>query len=371
MTEPMKIWMLVAAILALSACREEAPEEEAVIRGLKTHRIENVERSTIRRFPAVLEPAELNVLAFEVGGKLGAVSLDVGQRLAAGDVVARLDPTSLTLQVENAQAGVAQARSAAENAADTLARQQELFERGATTKVSVDDARTNAQTAAAALVQAEKALETAQENLGKSEITAPFDGVVNSVEAQSYATVAAGAAIATLYSPDDFEVSFSVNFDTVNQLVVGTPARIRLADRPDIELAAVVSEIGSRADAVSSFPIVLSLTETSDILKAGMAVEAQVAFPLPRQQGYTLPLSAVIKDGKDGDPGNPDAPGTLGVYVYDPATGTVQRRQVTAGGIRENSIVIVEGLEVGDLVASAGVSFLKDGQQVNLLDPQD
>lgn len=367
----MRLWLITALVFALSGCREDEPEQETVIRGLKTHRIENVERSTIRRFPAVLEPAEINVLAFEVGGKLGAFDLDVGQRLKEGDLVAKLDPTSLELQVENAQAGVAQAQSAAQNAADTLIRQQELFDRGATTKVSVDDARTNAETAAASLVQAQKALETAEEDLGKSEIRAPFDGVVNSVEVQSYATVAAGTAIASIYSPAGFEVSFSVNFDTVNQLVVGTPAKVRLADRPDIELDAVVSEIGSRADAVSSFPIVLNLMETDDLLKAGMAVEASISFPLPAAEGFTLPLTAAIKDGKNGDPGKPGTPGKLGVYVYDPETSTVKRRQVTVGGIRENSIVIIEGLNEGDLVASAGVSFLKEGQQVKLLDAQE
>ncbi|WP_299849808.1 efflux RND transporter periplasmic adaptor subunit [uncultured Roseovarius sp.] len=367
----MRIWLIAGLIVALSGCKEEAPEQETVIRGLKTHRIANVEKSTIRRFPAVLEPAELNTLAFEVGGKLEAIDLDVGQLLKAGDLVARIDPTTLELQVENAQAGVAQAQSAAQNAADTLVRQQELFERGATTKVSVDDARTEAETTAATLVQAKKALETAEEDLTKSEILAPFDSVVNSVDVQSYATVTAGTAIASIYSPKGFEVSFSVNFDTVERLVVGTPAKVRLADRPDIELDAVVSEIGSRADAVSSFPIVLSLTEANNLLKAGMAVEAALSFALPEEEGFTLPLSAIIKDGKNGDPGSPRKPGKLGVYVFDPASSTIKRRTVAVGGVRENSIVIVDGLSEGDLVASAGVSFLKDGQQVKLLDEQE
>ena len=65
----------------------------------------------------------------------------------------------------------------------------------------------------------------------------------------------------SLYAPDAFEISIGVNFDTVFQLVFGTQATIRLADLPDVTLAAVVSELGSRADAVSSFPVVLRLKE--------------------------------------------------------------------------------------------------------------
>ena len=67
-----------------------------------------------------------------------------------------------------------------------------------------------------------------EEDLADSVITAPFDGIINSVDADSFATVASGTAITSLYDASSYEVSFSVNFDTVAQLVVGTPAKVRL-----------------------------------------------------------------------------------------------------------------------------------------------
>ncbi|WP_347311676.1 efflux RND transporter periplasmic adaptor subunit [Defluviimonas sp. SAOS-178_SWC] len=360
---------IVVAVALLAGCREEEADTDAVKRGLKVHEIAEFERSQTRRFPGVLEPADLTVLSFEIGGKLAAFNLDVGQGIVAGEVVARLDPETLRLQVETAEAAVAQAEASARNAAETLARQEALLERGTTTRVVVDDVRAQADAAAASLTQAEKSLEAAEETLGKAELRAPFDGIVNSVEATSYATVAAGTPIATVYSTEAFEVSFSVGFDAASALVVGTPAQVRLADRPDIALAAVVGEIGARADAVSSFPIVLRLKDTHPLLKAGMAVEAAIDFPLPAREGYPVPLSAIIKDGRSGSPGDAETPARAGVFVFDVTSSTVKRREVTVGGIRENMIVVVEGLSSGDLVASAGVSFLKDGQEVRLLDP--
>ena len=173
----------------------------------------------------------------------------------------------------------------------------------------------------------------------------------------------------SLYAPDEFEISFSVNFDTVSQLVVGTPATVRLADLPSVTLKAVVSELGSRADAVSSFPVVLALQETDPVLKAGMAVEASIELPLPDQQGFTVPLSAILKKGQIGiDPAQPQEGGKARVYVYDATTETVVERDVAIGGVRENAVLVVSGLELGDRVASAGVSFLRDGMRVNLLD---
>jgi RND family efflux transporter MFP subunit len=333
---------------------------------------ENIHHRRNRNKPgaAVLEPAELTTLSFEVAGTLGQVSLNVGQELAAGDEIARIDPTSLELQVATAAAAVDQASSAAQNAADNYARQQELLERGSTTRVAVDGARTEAETSAAALEQAKKSLEQAEQTLAKSVLTAPYPGIVNTVDVRSFATVGAGTPVVSMYSTDRFEVSFSVNFDTVNALVVGKEASVRLADRPDIILDAVVSEIASRADAVSSFPVVLELRESHPLLKAGMAAEASIEFDLPVAEGYPVPITSIVKDNV-GARATADSPAEMTVYVYDPADSTVKSRQVKVGGIRENQIIVIDGLSVGDRIASAGVSFLQDGQEVKLLDGEE
>ncbi len=366
------IIVTIVAAFFLTGCKDEEPEAaETPVRGLKTFEISETEQVSTRRFPGVLEPSEISTLSFEIGGTVQELDLDVGQRVSKGQVVARLDTTSLALQVQNAQAGVDQARASAENAADTLVRQTELLEKGATTRVSVDNARTESLAAEAALEQAQKSLESAEADLGKASLEVPYDGVVNTVDATSFATVGSGTAIASIYAPDAFTVSFSVNFDTVDRLVVGKKASIRLADRPDIVLPATVSEIGSRADSVSSFPIVLELDETHSLLKAGMAVETAIEFALPTEAGYPVPLSALIRDGQIDHSEGPEPQSKASVYVYDPATESVKRRNITVGGIRENRIIILQGLEAGDLIASAGVSFLTDGQKVRLLQGED
>ncbi len=359
---------LIATIIVLVGCKEEETAAEKSVRGLKTYLVAKTESTSIRRFPAVLEASEIALLSFEVGGKLQGISLDVGQNVKAGDILATLDPISLQLQLDSARAALAQAQSSADNAQATFVRQTALLERGVTTRVAVDDARTNAETAEASLAQARKFFETSQQNLGKSELVAPFDGIVNAIEIESYATVGVGAPIVSVYPSDSFEIAFSVNFDTVNRLVVGKLATVRLADRPDITLSAVVSEIGSRADAVSSFPIILQVNDSHPLLKAGMAVEAAIEFPLPAAEGFSLPLSAAIKDGELGQAASPDTPAKMSIFVFDPASSTVKRREVTIGGIRENALIVIEGLQEGDLVASAGVSFLRDGQDVKLLE---
>ncbi len=357
-------------IVALAACKDEeqsAKNDDALVRGLKTILIEDVERTTVRRFPSVLQPASVSALSFEVSGKLTEVTLKVGEQVEQGDVIAELDPTSLELNVENMQAAVDVAKATAENAADDLERQEKLLANGSVTKVARDDARTEAARAAAQLTQAQKQLETAKEDLLKSELTAPFNGIINTMDVDSFATVSAGAPIATIYATDAFEVSFSVNYEVVSMLTVGKRAKVRLADNPSIVLDAVVSELGSRADTVSSFPVVVTLTDTEPSIKAGMAVEVSIEFVVPAGAGFTVPLSAAIKEGQIEPKERITDPAPMGVYVYDPETSTVKAHEVMVAGVRENSLLVVEGLKAGDRIASAGVSFLRDGLKVKLL----
>ncbi|MGX9355121.1 efflux RND transporter periplasmic adaptor subunit [Roseobacteraceae bacterium S113] len=364
----MRITLTLLAVVALVGCKQEEQTSEAPIRGLKTHLIADVERTTVGRFPAVLEPTSLNTLSFEVAGKLNSVPLEVGQRVAVGQTLLTLDTTSFQIQLDNAEAGIVAARAARDNAFDTLERQEKLFERGTITKVTRDAAQTEAIASEARLEQAVAARDSARETLGKTSITSPIDGIVNAVDAVSFGTVAPGAPMVSVYALDAFEVSFSVNFDTVSQLIVGTPATVRLADVPSVSLKAVVSELGSRADSVSSFPVVLRLEEADPILKAGMAVEAAIELPIPADSGFPIPLSALIKSGQIGiQPDRPQGPGTARVYVYDSATQKVVEREVAIAGVRENAVIVIDGLAVGDRVASAGVSFLGDGMRVNLL----
>ena len=64
---------------------------------------------------------------------------------------------------------------------------------------------------------------------------------------------------------------------------------------------------------------------------------------------------------------NAQEPGQTTVFIYDPDTETVVSRDVTIAGVRENRLIVVDGLKAGDRVASAGVSFLREGQKVKLL----
>ena len=100
-------------------------------------------------------------------------------------------------------------------------------------------------------------------------------------------------------------------------------------------------------------------------IRPGMT--AEVTFSLARVEAdagtgeeFMLPLAAVL----------PEADGAFSVFVFDAETSTVSKRPVQMRGVGENDLAIVEGLAAGDIIATAGVSFLADGLQVTLLDEE-
>ncbi len=200
----------------------------------------------------MLQPSSISTVSFEVAGRLKEVNLDVGQLIKKGEVLAEIDTRSLEIQVESAEAGLEEAQSLAKNAAEDAQRKADLLKKGITSKAIADQSRTDAETSAVRVVQSQHSLDTAIENLTKAKLLAPFDGIINSVEVQSFTNVTAGAAIATVYAAEAFETNFSVSFDIVNRLAVGKKVRVRLADNPDIILSGDVSELGARADTVPS-----------------------------------------------------------------------------------------------------------------------
>ena len=251
-------WLARGVILA--SCQGEGDSTnnaEPIVRGLKVVKVEQKEDTTVRRFPSVLQPAEVTTVSFEIGGKLGPLNLKVGQVVSKGEVLASLDPKTLQLQVESAQAALEKDQATATNAAASLARFETLFEQEVTTRAQVDEARTTATTSAAAVEQARKELETAQENLHKADLKSPITGVVNSVPVEAFSTVAAGTPIATLYETEGFEIYLSGSYDVVQRLAVGKEVSVRLADNPATVLDGLVSVWGSLAYTVSSFPIVV------------------------------------------------------------------------------------------------------------------
>ncbi|QOG21234.1 MULTISPECIES: efflux RND transporter periplasmic adaptor subunit [Bradyrhizobium] len=354
-------------VFGLQGCSEkQQAATDQPLRGLRAYKVSTTAGSRVRRFPTVLQPADVSSLSFEIAGQLRAVTLIVGQKVSLGDVLAEIDPRSLQTQVEQAGAGVQQAQAQLDNAEADFQRKEDLLKKGVTTQAIFDQSRAALLTSRAQVDQAKRQLDLASHNLDRSKLLAPFSGTVARVDTKSFAQVAAGQPILTLYSDDRFEMSFLVPAPTFQNLKVGQHVGVKVADLPDVSVTGEIRELGSKAEQVSAFPAVVRLDNNVTGLNAGMSVEVTIEDPLSGgPSGFLVPISVLAPEG------GKELKGPATVFVYDGQSSTVLKRKVVVGGVRDNRLIVTEGLSEGDIVASAGVSYLFDGQKVKLLPVQE
>jgi len=163
-----------------------------------------------------------------------------------------------------------------------------------------------------------------------------------------------------------FEVRVAAPETLVDRLQPGASHAVRLAAKPALELQGEVRHIGARAEEGTAYPVTLALARRPPDLRAGMTAEVTFALvPDAIELTSAGPVPAVVEipmtafTAGEGD--------TRVAFVFDEASGTVERRAIVVGEVTGDRARIAAGLAPGEIVAAKGVTFLRDGQAVTLL----
>ncbi len=348
-------WALLALTVLLGACSRPAPPPEAV-RSVRTVTVAPASASGTQVYAADIRARSETRLGFRVGGKMVSRSAEVGQRVKAGDVLARLDPEDLRLAQDAARAAVQTAQVNNDlNAAD-VKRYKELRDQGFISGAELERREAGLKSAAAQLAQARAQAAVQVNQAGYSALVAPAAGVVVAVEAEPGAVLAAGTPVLRLALDGPRDVVFAVPEDQLRsaRALLGKPKAlaVRLWGSDDT-LHATVREVAAAADAVTRTYLVKADLD-APLLQLGQT--ASVSIALPRAEGVALlPLSAVR-----------ELQGRTVVWVVDPAQQVVHARPVVVGGAQGNQVLVASGLNAGDRVVTAGVHVLTEGQKVRL-----
>lgn len=353
-------------VFLLLGCSNESSEYVEPMRGLRAFEVSDAAQFVERRYPGVVQPHDETKLAFEVGGQLEEVDLKEGQFVRRDETLLRLNTTTFDLHVQEAKASLDQAQAQQRNAQADFKRQSELWNKKVIPRSAYDNAEAMLDTTSAQVDQASRRLEIAEDNLAKTALTAPFDGYIASVEVDAFATAAAGRSVLTLYADDAFETEISVPSEVINTVTVGQPVTIVVPELANAKFQGTIAEVGTRARNVAAFPAVVVFNDPGEMIKAGMSADVAVQLALSNgDEGFLIPITCFAFDSVEQlNPSLTEA----SVFVYDPDTSTVNERVIMVSEVRENAAIVRGGLEAGELVASAGVSYLRNGQSVRLLD---
>ncbi|HBQ3760937.1 RND family efflux transporter MFP subunit [Klebsiella quasipneumoniae] len=291
------------------------------------------------------------ILSFRTGGRIVTRSVDIGDRVNAGQLLATLENTTSQNQLDGAQADYEGAKASAQVAALNVSRMQKLMPTGAIARTQLDNARADWLVARARLKNSESALRNARENLGWTRLIAPQSGMITEVSASAGQVVTGGQSVLTLATGEARDVVFDIAKPDAIPPQEQAGLRVSLLSDPSVQASAALRDISPQADPQTRTWRV-RVTLQNPPLAMALGASVTVTLPATGPHGYALPASALSRVG--------DKPA---VYVINPQS-QAQLRVVVPAYYTATSVIISGGLEPGDRVITAGVSKLRSGEPV-------
>jgi len=350
---------------ALAGCGGEAEESSPVIRPVRYQEVIASGARRERSFSGTAQAGVESKLGFRVPGSVQSVSVVVGDTVKKGQEIARLDATDLALSLQEAEASLAQALASERKADADYGRIRGLYENQNAAKSDLDAARAQAESNRAQVEAARQRRELARRQLGYARLTAPVDGAIASVLVEANENVGSGTPVALLTSGSRPEVEVAMPGVLIAQLREGETAQVAFDALPGATFPAAITEVGVAATgAGATFPVTVQLTADDSSVRSGLA--ATVTFRFESEDGADRIFVPPVAVGEDSD-------GRF-VFVLEKGEGEIgvaHRRAVEVGDLTPEGIEIKDGIVDGELLVTAGVRRIQDGQQVRVLAGDD
>lgn len=345
------------ALLALSGCAKQEPAPDPV-RAVRTMTVASASAAASIDYAADVRARTESRLSFRVGGKLVERTVNLGDRVKAGQVLARLDPQDLRLGQDSARAAQAAAQANLDLAQADFARYKELREQGFISSAELERRETTLKAARAQLQQAQAQSAVQLNQTGYAALVADVSGVVTGIDAEPGTVLAAGTPVLRLAHDGPRDAVFAVPEDKVELMrsLAGGAGNFSVIPWGEAAtpLPATLREVSAAADPVTRTFLLKADVGAAAPLRLGQTVTVHV--DLPSTPGITkLPLSALKEEQ-----------GRHTVWVVDRGSLTVKPQAVQIAGADGNEAVVTAGLSPGQLVVTAGVHVLTPGQKVKL-----
>ncbi|UII74785.1 efflux RND transporter periplasmic adaptor subunit [Flagellimonas sp. HMM57] len=302
-------------------------------------------------------------LSFRASGMITKLPLEMGQKVAKGDLLAVLDNVSSRLAYEQAVTQSNAAKSNRNTAKSALDRILKLYEKGSASLSDFEQAKNNFKAAEENYQAAKRTISIRQDQVNYGYIYAPADGIIAAVNSEVNENVNAGQTVATLNAGEVMEIVIGVPENVINTITKNDVVTVRLPSLQNQEFKGTVTEVAPALSAqLGTYPVRVALEKPTAAVKTGMAAAVDF-FPSMGNPSTIKPEALVVPAQSVGE----DYEGHYVFLIAENDTALiVQKRQVAVGELTENGFEITQGIQNGDRIATAGLQSLLDGQSIRL-----
>ena len=359
---PLLVVSVVAAAAMLSACSKKEPSPEPV-RAVKLLTVGEGQIESTQEYSGDVRARIESRLGFRVAGKITKREVELGQRVKAGQVLARLDARDYQLSADAARAQLSSATTQRDLAQANAQRFRTLRAQNFISAAEMERYEASLKSAQATLDQAKAQLSSQSNQENYTQLLADVDGVVTSVEAEPGQVVAAGTPVVRIAQDGARDAVFAVPEDRRASIRIGQSVQVKPWSDESQVVSAQVREVAASADAGTRTYQIKAALQGSNLPALGSTVRV-----LPEGMSVTngavggkvikLPTTALRQSGGGGQ--------GSAVWLFDPATSTIKLQAVQVATADGNEAVIASGLTAGMQVVATGVHVLTPGQKVTV-----
>lgn len=342
-----KIFLLMILAIFFTGCGNEKVEENK-IPYVKTQKVTPANFSAENIYSGTVCGRYETKMAFQVGGKILNRNIEVGNYVRRGDLLLTIDSKDILQQFNQSSAQVQAAEAQLQLAEKNLNRYRQLFGENAISAAMLDQYQTNYDAALANYQNAVAISKQSQNALDYTNLYSTADGVISAINVEVGQVISAGQNVLTLVQTDELEVEINIPENKLSEIKIGMACEISFWANSETVIGSV-REISPMADAMSKTYRVRISIPNSNQIQLGMTASAN--FPAKNLNGVILPLSAIYQTGEKSQ-----------VWIVT-AENKTALKNITVQNFSDNG-VLVSGLNVGEVVITAGVHKLREGQEV-------
>ncbi|MGI4842659.1 MAG: efflux RND transporter periplasmic adaptor subunit [Janthinobacterium lividum] len=371
-----KTLLVLAIASALAACSKESkepakPGQETAQAGGKadpkdkrpaqlkvaSEDVLTIQSDTLSSGPVVtgsIQPERKADLRAEVSAVVLQVLKENGEPVKRGDVLVRLDETAIRDTVASADEAVRAASQALDQATRQLERMKTLRASGMTSAVGLDEAEVRRNSAQSELSAARSRSATARQQLSRTVVRAPFDGIVSERKVSAGDTATIGKELVKVIDPNSMRFQARVSADEIANVKLGQKVNFRVNGYGEQQFAGIVKRIDPAANAITrQVEVVVEFADKAQPRVAGLYAEGRI--DAQSTNALLLPEAALVKAGDS-------------AYTWRIKDKTLNKVPLVVGARdpRTGNVEVKQGLVAGDIVLRSPTSNLKDGQKVEM-----
>jgi membrane fusion protein (multidrug efflux system) len=299
-----------------------------------------------------IQPERRADLRAEVSAVVLQVLKENGEAVRRGDLLVRLDDASIRDTLASAEEALRASGQSLEQAERTYQRLKTLQAQGMTSMQAMEDAEVRRNNAQSDQVAAKARMASARQQLQRTEVRAPFDGVLSDRKVSSGDTAQIGKELVKVIDPGSMRFEGMVSADRMHEIKVGQPVRFHVNGFPNSEFTGSIKRVDASADPMTrQVEVLVAFGDQQPPRVAGLYAEGRIEAG--SRQALMLPEGSVVRAG--------DA-----THVWRVQGDRLHRVAVKLGerDARRGEYPVIEGLAEGDRVLRSPGSSVSDGQRV-------